>query len=144
MNIELRWRNVIQPPLFTLIPKVGMRESVFADIRSIFNAPDLEGAERLLDKTVEKYRKKAARLAVWMEDNLSDGFAVFGLPAKNRRRLRTTNMVGRQNREIKRRTRASGLFPNEAALLRLVSSILMEASEEWGSADKACLKLESD
>jgi transposase-like protein len=126
------------------IPKVEMREGVAADIRSIFNAPDLEEAERLLEKTVEKYREKAARLAVWLEENLPDGFAVFGLPAKHRRRMRTTNMVERQNREIKRRTRVSGLFPNEASLLRLVSAILMEVSEEWESADKAYLKLESD
>lgn len=126
------------------IPKVEMREGVAADIRNIFNAPDLEEAERLLEKTVEKYREKAARLAVWLEENLPDGFAVFDLPAKHRRRMRTTNMVERQNREIKRRTRVSGLFPNEASLLRLVSAILMEVSEEWESADKAYLKLESD
>jgi transposase-like protein len=124
------------------IPKIEMREEVAADIRSIFNAPDREEAERLLAKTVEKYKEKARRLAVWMEDNLPDGFAVFALPAHHRRRLRTTNMVERQNREIKRRTRVSGLFPNEASLLRLVSAILMEVSEEWESADKAYLKLE--
>jgi len=126
------------------VPKIDMRESVAADIRSIFNAPDLEEAERLLSKHVEKYRKKAARLAVWMEENLPEGLAVFALPAKHRRRLRTSNMVERQNREIRRRTRVSGLFPNEAALLRLVSAILMEVSEEWESADKAYLKMEAD
>jgi putative transposase len=124
------------------IPKVEMREEVAADIRSIFNAPDREEAERLLAKTVEKYKAKAGRLAVWMEESLPDGFAVFAMPAHHRRRLRTTNMVERQNREIKRRTRVSGLFPNEASLLRLVSAILMEVSEEWESADKAYLKLE--
>ncbi|MDF7809324.1 IS256 family transposase [Pontiellaceae bacterium B12219] len=126
------------------IPKADMREGVAADIRTIFNAPDKEEAERLLSKTVEKYRNKAARLAVWMEENLPDGFAIFAFPAKHRRRLRTTNMVERQNREIRRRTRVSGLFPNEAALLRLVSAILMEVSEEWESADKAYLKLKTD
>jgi transposase-like protein len=124
------------------IPRVEMREEVAADIRSIFNAPDREEAERLLAKTVEKYKGKAGRLAVWMEENLPDGFAVFALPAHHRRRLRTTNLVERQNREIKRRTRVSGLFPNEASLLRLVSAVLMEVSEEWESADKAYLKLE--
>ena len=46
--------------------------------------------------------------------------------------------------EKHRRARVSGLFPNEAARLRLVSAILMEVSEEWGSADKAYLKLEAD
>jgi putative transposase len=123
------------------VPKVEMREEVASDIRSIFNAPDREEADRLLNKTIDKYSKTAGRLAVWMEDNIPEGLAVFAMPEKHRRRLRTTNMVERQNREIKRRTRVSGLFPNEASLLRLVSAILMEVSEDWESADKAYLKM---
>lgn len=126
------------------VPKVELREVVAADIRNIFNAPDREEADRLLAKTIEKYTKKAGRLAVWMEENIPDGLAVFSMPVKHRRRLRTTNMLERQNREIKRRTRVSGLFPNEASLLRLVSAILMEVSEDWESADKAYLKLKTD
>ena len=126
------------------VPKVAMRETVAADIRSIFNAPDREEADRLLAKIVEKYSEKAGRLAVWMEENIPEGLMVFAVPEKHRRRLRTSNMIERQNREIKRRTRVSGLFPNEASLLRLVSAILMEVSEEWESADKAYLKLKAD
>ncbi|MCP4399206.1 MAG: IS256 family transposase, partial [bacterium] len=126
------------------VPKVEMRETVAADLRSIFNAPDREEADRLLAKIVEKYSEKAGRLAVWMEENIPEGLTVFAVPEKHRRRLRTSNMVERQNREIKRRTRVSGLFPNEASLLRLVSAILMEVSEEWESADKAYLKLKAD
>ena len=126
------------------VPKVDMREEVASDIRSIFNAPDRAEADRLLMKAVDKYSKTASRLAVWLEDNIPEGLTVFAMPEKHRRRLRTTNMVERQNREIKRRTRVSGLFPNEASLLRLVSAILMEVSEEWESADKAYLKLTAD
>ena len=126
------------------IPKADMREEVAADIRTIFNAPDREEADRLLEKTTEKYRSRASRLSVWMEENLPDGFSIFAFPPKHRRRLRTTNMVERQNREIRRRTRVSGLFPNEASLLRLVSAILMEVSEEWESADKAYLKMKAE
>jgi transposase-like protein len=126
------------------VPKVEMRETVAKDIKSIFNAPDREEADRLLAKTVDKYAKTATRLSVWMEENLPEGLTVFAMPEEHRRRLRTTNMVERQNREIKRRTRVSGLFPNEASLLRLVSAILMEVSEEWESADKAYLKLKAD
>jgi transposase-like protein len=92
----------------------------------------------------QKYSEKAGRLAVWLEDNIPDGLTVFALPERHQRRLRTTNMVERQNREIKRRTRVSGLFPNEALLLRLVSAILMEVSEDWESADKAYLKMKAD
>jgi len=126
------------------VPKAHMRESVAADIRSIFNAPDREEADRLLNKAIENYSKTAGRLAVWMEENIPEGLTVFAMPEKHRRRLRTTNMVERQNREIKRRTRVSGLFPSEASLLRLISAVLMEVSEEWESADKAYLKMKAD
>ena len=98
---------------------------------------------RLLDLAVEKYSSKAPRLSSWMEDNISEGFTVFMLPYAMRRRLRTTNMIERLNREIKRRTRVASLFPNEASLLRLVSAILMETSEEWETSRKY-LTLEYD
>ena len=68
-----------------------------------------------------------------MEDNIRDGFVVFELDVRLRRKLRSTNMLERLNREIKRRTTVCTLFPNEASLLRLVSAILMEKSEEWES-----------
>ena len=53
------------------------------------------------------------------------------LPKYQRRRLRTTNMLERVNKEVKRRTRVATLFPNEASLLRLVTAVLMEISEDW-------------
>jgi putative transposase len=113
------------------VPKVAMREEVAKDIRTIFNAPDKAEAERFLEKTVEKYRESASRLSTWLEENIPEGLTVFSLPDKQRRRLRSTNMVERLNREINRRTRVASLFPNEESLLRLVSSILVETSEEW-------------
>lgn len=115
------------------IPKVSMKEEVARDIRTIFNAPDLAEAERFLEKTVEKYAKSASQLSEWLESNIPEGLAVFSLPEQMRKKLRSTNMVERLNREIKRRTRVATLFPNEASLLRLVSSILIETSEEWES-----------
>jgi len=125
------------------VPKVQMRKQVAQDIRYILTAPDRNEAERLLDLAVDKYSETASRLSAWMQDNLPDGFSVFKLPEKHRRRLRTTNMVERVNKEIKRRTRVATLFPNEDSLLRLVSAILMEISEEWETGRKY-LDLECD
>jgi len=113
------------------VPKVSMRTEVSRDIRTIFNAPDRAEAERFLEITVKKYKDRAARLSDWLESNIPEGLTVFSLPDNQRRKLRSTNMVERLNREINRRTRVAGLFPNEASLLRLVSSILVETSEEW-------------
>ena len=52
-------------------------------------------------------------------------------PKRHWKRIRTTNMVERVNRELKRRTKVVGVFPNEESLLRLVGSILMDINEEW-------------
>ena len=113
------------------IPRKEMKKEVAADIKAIFDAPNRQEAERLLALTVEKYQEKASRLAQWMEDNLPEGLTVFAFPAEHRRRIRTTNMLERLNREIRRRTRVVSIFPNEASCLRLVSALLMEISEEW-------------
>ncbi len=113
------------------VPKVHMRAKVADDIRSILTAPSRQEAERLLELTVGRYSKSASRLADWMQTALPEGFTVFMLPNQHRRRLRTTNMLERVNREVKRRTRVATLFPNEASLLRLVSAVLMEISEDW-------------
>jgi len=121
----------LQRNAMAYIPKVHMRAAVAEDIRSILNAPDRQQAERLLDLTVDKYRPSAVRLADWMQTALPEGFTVFMLPQRYRRQLRTTNMLERVNKEVKRRTRVATLFPNEASLLRLVSAVLMEISEEW-------------
>ncbi len=113
------------------VPKIKMRKQVHNDIRDIFNAPDRKSAEERLKSYVAKYEKTAARLSVWMEENLPEGLTVFALPEGHRKRMRTTNMLERVHEEINRRTRVAGLFPNEASLLRLVSAVLMELSEEW-------------
>ena len=112
-------------------PKVSMRSRAAEDLRDIFNAKDLLSAEERLQKCVDKYSKSAPRLAEWIEENIPEGLAVFALPGKHRRRMRTTNMLERLHEEIKRRTRVARLFPNEASLLRLVSAIEMELSEDW-------------
>jgi putative transposase len=126
-----RCQTHLQRNASSYVPKMHMKAQVAQDIRDIFNAPKIEDAQRLLELSVKKYRSSASKLAAWMEDNIPEGFAVFQLPASHRRRMRTTNMVERLNKEIKRRTRVATLFPNEASLLRLVSAILMEISEDW-------------
>ncbi len=73
----------------------------------------------------------ASKLALWMEYNLPQGFAVFSLPESHQKRLRTSNSIERVNQEIKRRTRVASRFPIEASFLRLVSALLTEISDEW-------------
>jgi transposase-like protein len=113
------------------VPRHSMKAEVASDIRAIFNAPNLREAEALLAKMVQKYAKKASRLANWMETNIPEGLTVFAFPTAHRRRLRTANGLERLNREVRRRSRVAVLFPNEASCLRLVTAVLMEISDEW-------------
>ena len=124
------------------VPRVEMRSEVAADLRAVFDAPDRIEADRRLEMAIRKYEKSAPELATWLSNNLPDGLTVFTLPAAHRRRLRTSNLLERLNKEIKRRTRVATLFPNEAALLRLVSAVLMEISEEWETG-KIYLRMEN-
>jgi len=56
---------------------------------------------------------------------------VFNFPKAHWRKIRTNNVVERINREVARRTRVAGIFPNSASCERLVTAVLMEISEEW-------------
>jgi len=66
-----------------------------------------------------------------METNVPECLNVFALPDAHRRRMRTVNGLERVNGELHRRTRVATLFPNEPSLLRLVSALAAEISEEW-------------
>lgn len=113
------------------VARHDMKAQVAAEIRAIFNAPNRQEAERLLQQTLSHYQSTASRLAQWMEQALPEGFTVFALPAAHRRLLRTTNALERVNQEVRRRTRVVGIFPHPDSCLRLVSAILMEKDEEW-------------
>jgi len=113
------------------VPKVAMRKKVAADIRQIFTASDRVEADQKLKDFVQAYDKSAPRLAEWAEENIPEGLTVFNLPSHHQKRMRTSNGIERLNKEIKRRTRVATLFPNEESLLRLVSAVLSEISEEW-------------
>jgi putative transposase len=117
------------------VPKKPLKEQVAFDIRSIFNAPSQNEAERLLKLISQKYEKEAPELANWMLDNLPEGFTVFTFPLSHWRRLRTSNIAERLNREIKRRTRIVGVFPNVASCERLISAVLLEIGDEWQTED---------
>jgi putative transposase len=113
------------------VPKQEMKSEVMDDVRTVLDATDDAASRQRLEQVVKKYAATAPRLSAWLEANVPESLTVLQFPPAHRQRLRTTNMLERLNRELKRRTRVATLFPNEAALLRLVSAILIEVSEEW-------------
>lgn len=113
------------------VPKRSMKREVAADIRAMLQAPNLEEAERLLRLTVQKYQDTASKLSTWMEENIPESLTVMHFPEPHRRRIRTSNIAERVNKEVRRRTRVASIFPNPESCLRLVTAVLMEIDEEW-------------
>ena len=114
-----------------MVTKLDQRAEIARDLRSVFNATDRADAENRLRAIVQKWQKTNPKLSAWLEANVPEALTVFSLPESHRRRLRTSNAIERLNQEIKRRTRVVLIFPNEAALERLVTALLMEQSEQW-------------
>jgi putative transposase len=113
------------------VPKQSMKTEVAEDIRIIFNASNRGEADRLLKLAVTKYERTAPQLSQWMESSIPEGLNVFHFKSSHRRRLRTSNLAERVNREIKRRTKVAGIFPSAASCERLVTGVLIEISEGW-------------
>jgi len=124
------------------VPRQEMKSAVMDDLRGVFDAADQAAANEQLQRVVRKYEPSAPKLAAWLETNVPESLTVLRLPPAHRRRLRTTNMLERLHRELKRRTRVATLFPNADSLLRLVTAILIEVSEEWETG-KLYLNMES-
>lgn len=75
--------------------------------------------------------KRAPKVARLLEEHGEEILAVYALPQAHRKKMRTTNLLERQNQELKRRTRVVRVFPHEQSCLRLVTALLMETNQEW-------------
>jgi len=111
--------------------RLDQRKEIASTIRPIFQAPNRSEAERLLKLAIDSVKDKQPKLANWMEHNIPEGLTCFAFPESHRRKIRTTNMVERNNRELKRRTKVATLFTSEKSIERLVSALLMEQDESW-------------
>jgi len=125
------------------VPKVAMKEEVARSIRAIFDSLNRVNANRLLAETVKEFATDAPDLALWMEDNIPESLTVFAMPPNHRKKLRTSNSIERLNLEVNRRVKVVGVFPNVDSLLRLVSALLAEKSEEWETG-KTYLTMKQD
>jgi len=132
----------LQRNAMALVPRLDQRAELARDLRAIFNSIDHAEAQTRLKAAAEKWQKTAPKLSAWLELNVPEALTVFSLPENHRRRLRTTNALERLNQELKRRTRVAMIFPNESALERLVTALLMEQSEQW-ETDKTYLTMQT-
>ena len=107
------------------------RRVVSAFIATAFAQPDHATAKTQWRNIADQMRGKLPRLSGLMDDAEEDVLAYMTFPHQHRTKLHSTNPIERLNGEIKRRTDVVVIFPNEAAIRRLVGAILMEQTEEW-------------
>ena len=88
------------------------------------------------------YAKRFPKAVQCLEEGLEDSLAFYTFPMLDARKISSSNMIERLNREIRRRTSVVGIFPNESSYVRLVTTYLMEYAEDW-SVSRAYLSQES-
>jgi transposase-like protein len=119
------------------------RRVVSAFIATAFAQDDAEAARQQWRRVADQLRPKVPKLAALMDAAEPDVLAYMGFPAAHRVKLHSTNPLERLNGEIKRRTEVVGIFPNEAAITRLVGAILHKQNDEWAVQRSRYITLES-
>ena len=119
------------------------RRVVSAFVATAFAQEDPASASRQWRTVADQLRPKLPKLATLMDDAEADVLAYMGFPAQHRAKLHSTNPLERLNGEIKRRTDVVGIFPNEAAITRLVGAILLEQNDEWAVQRARYMTLET-
>jgi putative transposase len=119
------------------------RRVVSAFVATAFAQNDAESAKQQWRRVADQLRPKVPKLAGLMDDAEEDVLAYMTFPQQHRAKLHSTNPLERLNGEIKRRTEVVGIFPNEAAITRLVGAILLERNDEWAVQRSRYMTLET-
>jgi transposase-like protein len=116
--------------LLVKVPKAS-QDMVAAALRSVFVQQNEPAVEQQWDQVITMLTEKFPAAATLMAEAREDVLAFRSFPAEHWRKIWSTNPLERLNKEIKRRTRVVGIFPNDAAIIRLVGALLLEQQEEW-------------
>jgi putative transposase len=127
------YRNVL-----VHVPKRSQAE-VSEAMKAVFVQRDKKSAETKAADLVRQLQTRFAKAMEIFEAGIDDVLSYLHYPQSHRTRISSTNPLERLNREIRRRTRVVGIFPNVAACLRLIGMLLVEKNDDWLTDDKAYL-----
>lgn len=113
-----------------LVPKTAA-QMVAATIRTVFVQPDAAAARESWRRVADRFRSRFPRLAAVLDEAEADVLAYLAFPPEHWRPLGSNTPLERLNKEIKRRTDVVGIFPNAAAVVRLIGAVLAEQHDEW-------------
>ncbi len=112
------------------VPK-GQHTVVAAAIRQAFLQPDRDAASQTWRHVADQLRPRWPKLSALMDASEHDVLAYMTFPVQHRTKLHSVNPLERLNKEVKRRADVVGIFPNEASIIRLIGTVLLEANDEW-------------
>ena len=120
-------RNVLAP-----VPK-HLKLAVAADLKKIYQAETRSEGSGIATEIATKYAKSCSRAMDILLDGVEDTLMYLDFPSEHFSKISSTNPIERINREIRRRTRVVGIFPNIASAIRLIGSVLLDQTEEWST-----------
>ena len=115
------------------------KDMVAAVFRTIFAQPDPEAVAAAWDEVRDQLTASFPKVGPLMDDAKAEVLAFTGFPKAHWRKIWSTNPLERVNKEIKRRARVVGIFPNDAAVIRLVGAVLADMHDEWQSGERRYL-----
>jgi transposase-like protein len=124
--------------LLALVPK-SHKDMVAAVFRTIFAQPDADAVASTWDHVRDELAARFPRIGPLMDEAKTEVLAFTAFPRAHWTKIWSNNPIERLNREIKRRARVVGIFPNSAAVIRLVGAVLADAHDEWQVADRRYL-----
>lgn len=106
------------------------------ELRWMYDRRSLEEARKDLAAWLSKWQTTYPKLCDWVEESIEETFTFYRLPIQHHKHMKSTNMLERQNEEIKRRTYVIRIFPNAESCLRLVRALAVELHENWIEATR--------
>src|SRR5215207_653771 len=116
--------------LLARVPKTA-QAMVAPTVRTIFQQPDRASAQRQLREVGQTLQVRFPQAVALLEEAEEEIFTFYDFPPEHRRQIYSTNPLERLNKELKRRSAVVGIFPNRAAVLRLLGALLAEQNDEW-------------
>ncbi|MCI6602724.1 MAG: transposase [Clostridiales bacterium] len=118
------------------VKKLGLR----SELLDMFNCETLRQARARRDEIIADYSEKAPKAMERLDAGFEEAMTVMLLPKDMRRCTRTSNYLERLNKEVKRRSRVIGIFPNTSSAIRLLGAHLMEENDRWATMRKIYYK----
>ena len=111
-------------------------EGLKSELKAMFNAQTIREARTLRNEIVEEYSDVAAEAMQILDEGFEDAMTIMALPSKYRVSLRTTNLIERENRELRKRDNVIGIYPNSLSAERLLGAVLLDHHKDWAASSR--------